>query len=330
MYPIPILYLVFNRPKETQQSFEVIRRMKPAKLYVAADGPRTKNQADIINSKKVRDLIEQSIDWDCEVNTLYRDANLGCGKAVQGALDWFFSEVEMGIIIEDDIIPDLSFFEYCKMMLHQYKENQNVFSINGCSLAYKNFNADFGATKFFNMWGWATWRRSNELVKKTWPAYNKAIDFKKGSDFLKTLHLPTIYPQTKWNYRWEYIFESTKAGKIDTWDYQWVYTCLKNKQYCIRPNLNMINNIGFTDNSTHTSQAPHPKLSNMRVHNLSVKNGNLKGSLTIDSQYELENVAEYWNNIRFNYKIFKNHLFAFIKVKMKKVIGSKYKLTFKL
>ena len=323
MYNIPILYVVFNRPEETSLSLEVLRKLKPKHLYVAADGPRVGNENDATNCQKVRELILQSIDWDCDIKTLFRPQNLGCGTAVQGALDWFFSEVEMGIIIEDDIIPDLSFFEYCQIMLHQYKENQNVFSINGCSLAYENLNADYGVTKFFNMWGWATWRRSNELVKKTWPTYNKAIDFKKGSDFLKCLHLPTIYPQAKWNYLWEYIFESTKAGKIDTWDYQWVYTCLKNKQYCIRPNRNMINNIGFTDNSTHTSQAPHPKLSNMRVHSLSIKNENLKGSLTIDSQYELQNVAQYWNGIHFNYKIFLNHVADFVKVKLKRIIGSK-------
>lgn len=323
MLDISILYLVFNRPEETALSLAQIRKVKPKEIYVAADGPRPGNHMDVINCLKVRNFIEQSIDWDCEVKTLYREQNLGCGTAVQGALDWFFSEVEMGIIIEDDIIPDLSFFEYCQILLHQYKDDNRVFSINGCSLAYENYNYDYGLTRYFNMWGWATWRRSNELVKKTWPTFNPAIDFKKGSDFLDSLHLPTIYPQAKWNYYWEYLFESTKAEKIDTWDYQWVYTCLKKKHYCIRPNLNLINNIGFTENSNHTSQAPHPKLNNMQVHRLPVKNGNLRGNLTIDKRYELEHIARYWNGMQFDYKILLSHLSVFIKIKINKVIGSK-------
>jgi hypothetical protein len=317
MFSTPILYVVFNRPDETYLSFAVLKKLKPKYLYVSADGPRLDNRKDVVNCQKVRDIILQSIDWDCDVRTLFRSQNVGCGTAVQGALDWFFSEVEMGVILEDDIIPDFSFFEYCEIMLHQYKKNENVFSINGCSLAYENFNADYGATKYFNMWGWATWRRSNDLVKKTWPTYNLSNDFTIGSEFLRNLHLPTIFPQAVWKDLWKFIFEGTKSGTIDTWDYQWAYTCLKNNQFCIRPNLNLVKNIGFTVNSTHTFKAPHPKLRDVRVYSLLITNGNLKGSLTIDNQYELENVAGYWIGIHFNHQTFVKHAANFIYAKLR-------------
>ena len=172
MFNIPILYIVFNRPSETQRSFEVLKQLKPSQLYISADGVRENVTSDIDNCKAVRDYIVNNIDWDCEIKTLFQPKNLGCGTAVQTALDWFFDDVEMGIIIEDDIVPDLFFFKYADVMLNRYKDNHDIFSINGHNLMYSNDKFDYGLTNYFNMWGWATWRRSNELVKKTWPNYD--------------------------------------------------------------------------------------------------------------------------------------------------------------
>ncbi|UQD56147.1 nucleotide-diphospho-sugar transferase [Flavobacterium sp. K5-23] len=267
---------------------------------MAADGPRSNIIEDIEKCKETRNLVLKGIDWDCEVKTLFRDENFGCGKAVQNALDWFFDEVEMGIIIEDDILPDSSFFWYAEILLDRFKNDYQIFSINGCSLAYENHKYDFGLTRYFNMWGWASWRRSNDLVNKTWNTYNGIDDFKKGSKLVKSLSLPTILPQKEWINRWQFLFDATKNGNIDTWDYQWVFTCLKNQQYCIRPNLNMINNIGFNKDSTHTIQVPHIKLSNIKVNTLKITNGILNGKMKIDSIYEIVNVAEYWNGVVIN------------------------------
>lgn len=313
MYNTPILYLVFNRPEETRLSLEIIRKIKPKHFYIAADGPRPGNKNDETNCKKVRDIILQNIDWDCEVKTLFREENLGCGTAVQGALDWFFNEVEMGIIIEDDIIPDLFFFKYAEILLNKFKDDSRIFSINGNNLTYENPKFDYGLTSYFNMWGWATWRRSNELVNKTWPKYNRENDFKKGSELVKKLKLPTIFPQDEWFYKWELIFDKTKSGTIDTWDYQWVYTCLKNQKYCIRPNFNMTENIGFNENSTHTSLAPHSVLNNQKSSVSESKTINLKGRMSVDSNYEIKHVAEYWNNVIINYKTLIKKVKAYFK-----------------
>lgn len=297
----PILFLIFNRPEETAQSFGVIKQMKPKYLFVAADGPRTSNLDDSEKCESTRRLVLDAIDWDCEIKTLFRTENLGCGKAVQNALDWFFEQVEMGIILEDDIIPTLSFFSYAEILLNRYKDDNTIFSINGCNLAYENNKYDYGLTRYFNMWGWASWRRSNDLVNKTWKTFDSVNDFKKGSSLLKSLQLPTILPQKEWISKWNHLLCSTYNGVIDTWDYQWVYTCLKNNQYCIRPNSAIIKNIGFNINSTHTPTAPHPLLNDVKIDNSKMNTIDFKGKIKIDFKYELVNVAEYWNGTVINW-----------------------------
>lgn len=107
---IPVLFLVFNRLDTTKQVFEVIRQAKPQRLYVAADGPRADRPGENEMVQAVRDYVMDSIDWDCEINTLFQDHNLGCKHAVSGAISWFFENEEMGIILEDDCLPDLRFF----------------------------------------------------------------------------------------------------------------------------------------------------------------------------------------------------------------------------
>lgn len=318
-FETPILFLIFNRPENTQKVLEEIKKQKPKFLFVAADGPRSHVEGDVLKCKNTREFVLNGIDWDCELKLLFRDTNLGCGRAVQSALDWFFNQVEMGIILEDDIIPDLSFFSYAEMLLHEFKDNSSVFSINGCSLAYENYNYDYGLTRYFNMWGWATWRRSNDLVHKTWSTYNQENDFKKGSELLKSLRLYTIWPQDEWIYNWQRIFKDTNRGVIDTWDYQWVYTCFKTQSFCIRPNLNLVNNIGFNDNSTHTIRAPHAKLRNMRVHQMKIEKEGFRGKMEIDPKYEIRNVADYWHAIRFNFDDLINKIFKKIDKKIKQI-----------
>ncbi|MFV8339782.1 nucleotide-diphospho-sugar transferase [Flavobacterium sp. LB3P21] len=319
MFNTPVLYLVFNRPEETSKSFEVIRKLQPKKLFVAADGPRKDNLNDFLNCEKVKSIILNNIDWDCEIKTLIRNENLGCGIAVQNALNWFFDEVEMGIIIEDDIIPHNFFFMYAELLLNKYKYHEDVFSINGCSLAYENSDYDYGITRYFNMWGWATWRRSNELVRITWPLYNKESDFNKDSEILQMLKLPILLPQKEWFNNWSYLFDNTKKNKIDTWDYQWIYTCLRNQMICIRPNFNMITNIGFNENSTHTLQASHFKLIDIKIDVLNRDLKNLKGFFKIESVYEIINVAEYWNGIKISYVSFFKKNMGFLISKIEKL-----------
>ncbi|MAP55650.1 MAG: hypothetical protein CL605_12180, partial [Altibacter sp.] len=190
----PVLYLIFNRPLETKESFAVLQKVQPKKLYIAADGPRRTVAGEAAVCAEVRDYVRTHIDWDCEVRTLFREENLGCGKAVQGALDWFFETEEMGIILEDDIIPHSSFFSYASTLLHRYQYDTDIFSINGCNMGYENKEHPYGLTRYFNMWGWATWKRSNQLVHDTWQRVSLQEDFTHGSSLLNALKLDTRWP----------------------------------------------------------------------------------------------------------------------------------------
>ncbi len=298
----PILYLVFNRPSETKMSFSVIKKVKPKKLYLAADGPRSSVEGEAVKCKEVRDYLLANIDWDCELKTLFRDDNLGCQKAVQGALDWFFTKEEMGIIIEDDLMPDTTFFDFASKLLLKYQNDTKIFSINGCNLGYKNQKQAYGLTRYFNMWGWATWRRSNELVKKSWDTVNLNKDFTQGSTLINSLRLETIWPLEEWFTLWRGHFKNTFNGKIDTWDYQWVYSCLKNELYVIRPNVNLVNNIGFNEDATHTKKMKGLNPNVLKIASIDIDEfGDIIPK--IDPHYEIKYVAEKWQHLDIDYSL---------------------------
>ncbi len=299
----PILYLVFNRPFETKKSFSVIKKLKPKKIYIAADGPRSSVVGEAAKCKEVRDFLLTNIDWDCTLKTLFRDDNLGCREAVQGALDWFFREEELGIILEDDLIPDLSFFDFASKLLIKYQNDANIFSINGCNLGYERLERPYGLTRYFNMWGWATWRRSNELVNKSWDTVDLNKDFAQGSNILNSLKLETKWPQDEWFALWRGHFKNTRNGNKDTWDYQWVYTCLKHNLFVIRPNVNLVNNIGFNEDATHTK-----KMDGINSNLLETSSINLDEKEyyqpEIDPHYEIKFVAEKWQHLAIDYSLF--------------------------
>lgn len=149
------------------------------------------------------------------------------------------------------------------------------------------------------MWGWATWKRSNELVKKSWDEFDMSKDFQKNSLIIKNLKLNTIWPQDRWILLWVNNFKNTFNNKIDTWDYQWVYTCLKNDRYCIRPNVNMVKNIGFNENATHTKNM---KINDFETLNIKTDYFN-EINLEIDDYYEKKFVAESWQHFKINYQL---------------------------
>lgn len=242
----PILFLIFNRPEVTQSVFDEIKKQKPKYLYVAADGARPAVIEDIENCKVTRDLVMEGVDWECEIKTLFREENVGCGIAVSEAITWFFENVEQGIILEDDCLPHPSFFSYCETLLERYKENDQVYAIGGSNL--QNGNRVGDASYFFSnyayVWGWASWRRA-------WNSYDfslKQLEAFKEKQLIKTVDKRTVFK----NY-WISIFEKTASKEIDTWDYQWTFTVWNNGGLTIVPNVNLISNIGFGEEATHTT-----------------------------------------------------------------------------
>ncbi|MDR3681143.1 MAG: hypothetical protein P4L41_14345 [Flavipsychrobacter sp.] len=254
----PVLYLVFNRPDATRQSFAAIREAKPKHLYVAADGPRAHKPGEAALCEEVR-KIATNIDWDCELHTLFREQNLGCGLGVSGGINWFFENVEQGIIIEDDCIVDQSFFPYCEELLEKYKDNTEVMHIGGNNFITKDFSdgESYYFIKYFTVWGWATWRRA-------WKLYD--IEMHMLDDFLNSGKLEENTLNAKHAEYWREIFEATRSKKIDTWDYQWVLTCWYYSSYAIMPVLNLVTNVGFGEDATHTRA--ENKASYMTLHTL--------------------------------------------------------------
>ena len=314
MYSTPILYIVFNRPEETAKSFEVFRKLKPSKLYIAADGARHGRQDDVENTKKVKAIVSQ-IDWDCDIKTLFHPTNLGCRVAVQTALDWFFENETEGIIIEDDIIPNDGFFEFCETMLERYRDDDRILTINGCSLGYQNDKQPYGKTRYFNMWGWATWRSSVVKVKETWANYNPHIPLQADPIMKKNLRLPILFDgNALWSRYWEALFIKVYEDKINTWDYQWCYTVLKTDTFCIRPSQNYIINIGSGELATHHNfdEAPIFNFVYTAPHYIDKKIDTVK----IDFKYEIFHVGAIVNS-----QYFRTLTKSYIKLYLKNILG---------
>lgn len=253
----PILFLIFNRPEITQSVFEEIKKQKPKYLYVTADGARPNVEEDIEKCKATRKLVIDGIDWDCEVKTLFRDENLGCGIAVSEAITWFFENVEQGIILEDDCLPHPSFFAYCETLLERYSDDDEIMSISGNNFQEGIIRGD-GSYYFSShphIWGWATWKRSwlkYDFEMKNWQEYKEnRLLFKCNGN------------QEQYAY-WQCVFQKIYDGEINTWDYQLTFASWFENKLNILPNVNLVKNIGFGNNATHTRDSNN-KFSNMNI-----------------------------------------------------------------
>jgi hypothetical protein len=245
MFNTPILFIIFNRLDTTKQVFSMIRQIKPVRLFVAADGPRQTVVGEMEKCQTIRQYVLDNIDWDCEVNSLFREENLGCGRAVSEAITWFFEQVEQGIILEDDCLPSMSFFAYCEELLEKYKDNDLIYHITGNNqLGNKKSAYSYYFARIQNCWGWASWKRA-------WNKYE--YDINGLDDFIKERKMDKIFKRKCDREYWLNIFKQMEEHKIDTWDYQWTYIIFKNNGLCINPSRNLISNIGFGIDSTHTA-----------------------------------------------------------------------------
>ena len=261
MFQTPILFLIFNRPDTTKLVFESIKRIKPAKLYIAADGARKHKVGEDLLCKETRIIIDL-IDWECEIKTLFRNENLGCKIAVSSAIDWFFENEEQGIILEDDCLPNESFYIYCETLLNYYASNERIMHISGNNFQDGNVrgNGSYYFSNYNHIWGWATWKRA-------WKAYNVDLSFLTETE-TETL-IEKQFDTKKERLFWNNIFKKVINKTIGTWDYQWTYAVWKNNGLSILPNKNMIANIGFNNNGTHTSGVDILGLSNMKTFSIS-------------------------------------------------------------
>lgn len=241
----PILFIIFNRPDRTQLVFNEIRRQKPKSLFVHADGPRAWKEGEVEKCKAARGIIDDQVDWPCDLHRLYREDNLGCGKGPASAITWFFENVEEGIIIEDDCIPHPHFFLYCSELLDKYRFTERVMVIGGAT--YRDdypCKHSYTFTAYGTMAAWATWRR-------VWKQYDYRLSFITPdvlSERLKTVFY-SRFELKHWLKLYDWI---VKDDFSDYWDWQLSLLILYKDGLAIRPCKNLISNIGIGEDATHT------------------------------------------------------------------------------
>lgn len=260
----PVLFLIFNRPDLTVHSFNEIKKAKPEQLFIAADGPRKSKEGEALLCEKTRAIIKD-ITWPCEVKTLFRDENLGCKMALSSAITWFFENVEQGIIIEDDCIPNASFFIFCETMLARYKNDTRIGMVTGNNFVPNKTLEELdppAETYYFQrqtyLWGWASWRRA-------WNTYD--LEMKEWPRVKKERYLYSIFPKRA-AASFESLFQMTYDGRATTWDPQWFLSSLLSGMLCIVPPRNLVSNIGILGEHSAKSGS----LNNMPTHEISVMN----------------------------------------------------------
>lgn len=243
-----VLFLVFNRLDTTKQVFEAIRAAQPPRLYIASDGAREDNDGEDEKVKKVREYITSNIDWICDVKTLFREKNFGCGPNVKSSIDWFLENEQMGIILEDDVLPVQSFFHYCEELLIRYSDDARIGMISGNNhVGDELFDESYLFSKYKGCWGWATWKRAwvNMDFEMSWinSSSKESIINNMGYGKHSIVH-------------WNNAIKSIQNKSVSAWDWQWYFSLASQGQLCIFPKFNLVANIGFGDEATHTFGIP--------------------------------------------------------------------------
>ena len=246
----PVAFIIFKRPQETQKVFAEIRKVKPPKLLVVADGPRADRPGEDQECAQVRAIIDR-VDWDCEVLKNYADVNLGCRRRVSSGINWVFDTVEEAIIIEDDCLPHPTFFRFAEELLDRYRDDRRIMSISGQNVQFGRKRTDYSYyfSRYNHCWSWASWRRAwqhYDLDMKLWP------EIRDGNFLADVLGDPQAVKV------WTNIFQLCYEVKIDTWDFQWVFASFIQNGMNILANVNLASNIGYGTGGTHTGDSSSP------------------------------------------------------------------------
>lgn len=238
----PIVLIIYHKPERTRKIIDVLRGVKPKKIFVIADGP--KNELDYKECTKTRAQVDK-IDWDCEVVRKFSDKNIGLRKNIVGGLNWVFGITDRAIILEDDLNLDPSFFKFCDEMLEKYKNDGRVISVSGNNFLFGKvqISESYYFSRYVHSWGWATWRRA-------WLLYDDSMSDWKN---LKRLNYLNTYLKSRvLCLYWKIIFDLVNSRRIDSWAYVWTYTAFKNQKLTIIPSKNLVSNSGYGRSATHT------------------------------------------------------------------------------
>ena len=245
-FKTPILLITFNRPDHTRRVLEEIRKQQPTQLFVCQDGAREGNESDRAKCEEVRAVVKELVDWPCELHTLYQTRNLGCGSGPQAGITWFFENVEQGIIMEDDCLPHPDFFGYCEELLNKYKDDERVQFINS-TLYHDRWKCEgsYGFSHYMVTGAWAAWR-------STWQGFDlDLLDLNAWKFRRQVLRLTKNRAEANWWYFKVKEIQKDKSKK-SYWDYQMQIHLFRNNALTIHPKVNLISNIGFDAEGTHT------------------------------------------------------------------------------
>ncbi|GAA1951069.1 hypothetical protein [Kitasatospora viridis] len=241
---VPVLLIAFNRPDLTSIALDRLRQIRPRRVYLAVDGPRPGTPGDERLVTEVRRRLESGIDWPSDVVSRFAERNQGCMLGVSNAIDWFFRHVDQGIILEDDCLPDPSFFPYAAELLERYAADDDVMHIGGTNPLPPGLRPhSYYFSKYNHIWGWATWRRA-------WQHYDVSLADWPDVKARRTHH--AFFPDDTERRMWERRWDAVRAGESrDNWDYQWFFARLL-RGMAIVPAVNLVSNIGFRRDATHT------------------------------------------------------------------------------
>ena len=252
MYNTPILLITFNRPDHVRRVLTEILKQEPLLLYVCQDGAREGIENDRVKCQEVRDVINELTAPDAishkdfTLHTLYQPHNLGCGPGPAAGITWFFENEEQGIIMEDDCLPHPDFFGYCEELLERYKRDEQIGFIGGCNYINTNSESSYVFSGGHHQtWGWATWRR-------TWKHFDYTLSSISDADF--AMMLQEYCKSWRQKEYWWNIYEKVKLDQMNhsSWDYQFYFSCWKHHQLAVAPSVNLVSNIGFGADATHT------------------------------------------------------------------------------
>lgn len=251
----PVAFLIFKRPEVTEKVFQAISQAKPPKLLVVADGPRHDRPGESEKCAATRAIIDR-VDWDCEVLKNYSDVNLGCKQRVSSGLNWVFDTVEEAIILEDDCLPDPTFFQYCEELLNKYRDDKRIMTICGTNtlIEWQSDIQSYHFAYFSSLWGWASWKRA-------WQYYD--IEMKLWLNPQVQNRIRDVIANHQQYLKIKQFFDSAYSDRVDTWGYRWHFTRLSQSGLSIVPSVNLVSNFGATEGAAHAIET-HP------THNLLV------------------------------------------------------------
>jgi hypothetical protein len=249
MTTAPVIYIFFNRPDVMARSLAAIRAARPARLHLIADGPRAHKPGEAARCAEARALVEKTIDWPCQVTRDFAPENLGCGRRLSSGLTAAFELLGEAIVIEDDIVPHPDFFAFCTTHLERHRHDAHVHALCGFNPLnrYQPSRGPAVASLHNSIWGWASWQRSWKDYRFDMADWNDPAVQTTVRAYIDDDLLYGFYRQG---------FDDTASGRLDSWDFQWSFTMMKQRRLALTSTVNFIQNTGFHGDATHTHSEP--------------------------------------------------------------------------